>query len=625
MFNLIQIQSALKSPRVTLADLTKLANGSNALVPGWAALIELKDRADIEANNIAFNATPPTIKDQLTNAPPAVNPTAAPTGIAPTGAPQLASAVAAPPRMNPVAAPANQVNPAAHPPSMMAAEGGLMSIPTPHMFKQESYATGGIVAFEEGGDVPYVERPTFFDKLTGKAKAKQEKFDKQSKMLAADFSGDASDLELPANAPPHPYAIEAFLNSEQKAARRKAEGTDVNHPSPANPAEDKRQATLKAKAAQDDADKARHDALVAQVPTWHTGSDGTIKGTKPAEAPVDAAVAAPVAQAGVASLPRNKPVDKLPAAGIPTATPVAPAVLPPVTVEGKARQDYEALTPAERQAATLQQMEDDKVLRFKAGVSDDPHKDTRERMDKLEAKRAAQEAEDPFNSLMARLAAYGKSTEQTFGGGMGDSAIAGDKYRKETEALRDKQATEMIAARQAMETAEDARKRGDLTAARAAEKEAETHGEKAEELRIHADTALAALTQAQTAEKYHGTLGDIATKKLPFETAHLTAETWHLMHPQATEAMIARDLVPIIQRDELKRTGKPISRLQAMTLISEAKNPSKADSIEEKRQAAYLTAKLMDPTLTYPKFLAQFDTPPSSDKVAAGRAAIQGK
>jgi len=627
MFNLIQIQSALKSPRVTLADLTKLANGSNALVPGWAALIELKDRADIEANNIAFNATPPTIKDRLTNAPPAVNPTAAPTGIAPTGAPQLASAVAAPPRMNPVAAPANQVSPTAHPPSMMAAEGGLLSIPTPHMFKPESYATGGIVAFEEGGDVPYVERPTFFDKLTGKAKAKQEKFDKQSKMLAADFSGDASDLELPANAPPHPYAIEAFLNSEQKAARRKAEGTDVNHPSPANPAEDKRQATLKAKAAQDDADKARHDALVAQVPTWHTGSDGTIKGTKPAEAPVDAAVAAPVAQAGVASLPRNKPVDKLPAAGIPTATPVAPAVLPPVTVEGKARQDYEALTPAERQAATLQQMEDDKVLRLKAGVSDDPHKDTRERMDKLEAKRAAQEAQDPFNSLMARLAAYGKSTEQTFGGGMGDSAIAGDKYRKETEALRDKQATEMIAARQAMETAEDARKRGDLTAARAAEKEAETHGEKAEELRIHADTALAALTQAQTAEKYHGTLGDIATKKLPFETAHLTAETWHLMHPQATEAMIARDLVPIIQRDELKRTGKPISRLQAMALISEAKNPSKADSIEEKRQKDYLaylgTPEGMTNTKSYQQFIAQFAAKPDSSKLQAGRDAMK--
>jgi hypothetical protein len=620
MFNLVEVQSALQSPSVQLSDLMKYANGSSAEVPAYLALGELNRRKQLEATNTAFNATPPTVKDQLTNAPPAVNPVAAPQGIAPTGAPPAVNPVAAPPRMNVAAAPANQVNPAA--PPQMAAEGGLLSIPTPHMFKQESYANGGIVAFDEGGDVPYVERPTFWDKVTGKAKDKQEKFYRQSKMLAADFSGDASDLELPANAPPHPYAIEKFLNDEQKAARRKVEGTDVNHPSPVNPAEDKRQALLKAKAEQDAADKARHNALVAQVPTFHVASDGTIKGTKPVEEPA-APVAAPVAQAGVASLPRNKPVIAPVAAA-----PVAAPVLPPVTVEATPREEYRALTADERQAAIMKQADNDKILRGKYGISDDPHKDTRERTDKLEAKRAAQEAEDPFNSLMARLAAYGKSTEQTFGGGMGDSAIAGDKYRKETQALRDKQATEIIAARQAMETAEDARKRGDMAGSKAAQKEAETHGEKAAELRNQSDTALAALTQAQTSEKYHGTLSDIANKKLPSEIARLTAETWHLMHPQATDAMIAKELVPIIQRDELRRTGKPISRLEAMTLISEAKNPSKGESIRERQQKDYVAYQSsiegMRNPKTFPQYIAQFEPAANSDKVAAGRAALKG-
>ena len=149
MFNLVEVQTALQSPSVQLADLMKYANGSSAEVPAYLALGELNRRKQLEATNTAFNATPPTVKDQLTNAPPAVNPTSAPTGIAPTGAPQLASAVAAPPRMNVAAAPANQVNPIA--PPQMAAEGGLLSIPTPHMFHPESYANGGIVAFETGG------------------------------------------------------------------------------------------------------------------------------------------------------------------------------------------------------------------------------------------------------------------------------------------------------------------------------------------------------------------------------------------------------------------------------------------------------------------------------------------
>ena len=628
-FNLIEVQTALQSPSVQTSDLLKYAQGNSAEVPGYLAAAELLRRKQIEETNTNFNAKPPTILAQLTSTPPAVNPTAAPTGIAPTGAPQLASAVAAPPRMNVAAAPANQVNPIA--PPQMAAEGGLLSIPTPHMFHPESYANGGIVAFEEGGDVPYVERPTFFDKLTGKAKAKQEKFDRQSKMLAADFSGDASDLELPANAPPHPYSIEKFLNDEQRAARRKVEGTDVNHPSPVNPAEDKRQALLKAKAEQAAADKARHNALVAQVPTFHVASDGTIKGTKPVEEPV--AVAAPVAQTGVASLPRNKPVDDFnsrPAAGIApvAAAPVAAPVLPPVTVERDARQDYKALTADERQAAIMKQADNDKILREKYGISDDPHKDTRGRMDKLEAKRAAQEAEDPFNSLMARIATYGASKEQTFGGAMGDSAIAGAKASKETAALRDKQATEMIAARQAMETAEDARKRGDLTAARAAEKEAETHGEKAAELRNQSDTALAALTQAQTGKTYHEGILDLAKQEQPYKNAHLKAQAWNLNNRQATPEQARDNHIKLIKQEYSKtHGGQKMSEVEALSAYSLATSPNKTDSTNERREKDYIaylaTPQGMQNPMTYQQYIAQFEGKAKSDKVAAGRAAMK--
>jgi hypothetical protein len=57
----------------------------------------------------------------------------------PTQAPQQVDMTQAPQQVNPTATP------------MQAASGGLMSIPVNNMFKAKSYATGGIVAFDEGG------------------------------------------------------------------------------------------------------------------------------------------------------------------------------------------------------------------------------------------------------------------------------------------------------------------------------------------------------------------------------------------------------------------------------------------------------------------------------------------
>lgn len=156
--NLIEIQSNLQDPvNVTMQDLIKYANGSNPQVPSYLALMEMNRRKQVEQTSQAFNQPQSrgTIKDQTINAlmnQPQVNPTAAPQGINPTASPQMVNPAMAPRQVNPSQMP-QQVNPAAAPP-MQAAEGGLMSIPVKH-FKTQSFAGGGIVAFEEGGEAEY--------------------------------------------------------------------------------------------------------------------------------------------------------------------------------------------------------------------------------------------------------------------------------------------------------------------------------------------------------------------------------------------------------------------------------------------------------------------------------------
>lgn len=644
MFNLVEVQTALQSPSVQLSDLMKYANGSSAEVPAYLALGELNRRKQLEATNTAFNATPPTVKDQLTNAPPAVNPTAAPQGIAPTATPpQLAATTAAPPRMNVAAAPANQVNPTAQAPSMMAAEGGLLSIPTPHMFKQESYANGGIVAFAEGDYVePNAYQKEMQDKteklkLSPEQEARKDELDAIKYLDKAKVAKDKKEIEnwkrgaaqttdefnaLRAQrqaGEENPAAAQIMANGLKSLPTDQSEFTELGgiasegktvpdtrrvlsskgHPATVNinqaqfdkgvkeltaNAEREKTKLHAANADQDSTKMVGGDTINAEVQANLDKNINMLKqslGIKPV-----AGATQDVYKNEIVKTPYVPTLHQAPE-GIPTAlavapapaAPVSPAVLPPVTVEATPREEYQALTAAERQAATLQQMEDDKALRLKAGISDDPHKDTRERMDKLEAKRAAQEAEDPFNSLMARLAAFGSSKEQTFGGGMGDSAIAGAKLSKETAALRDKQATEMIAARQAMETAEDARKRGDLTAARAAEKEAETHGEKAAELRIHADTATAALQQASAALRNVGVQEAlIPTHQRTADAQLLTAESHYYTahHPQANEATIKQAMVQRFM------THYKIDEEEALKRISIAQGAGAADRLDTK-------------------------------------------
>jgi hypothetical protein len=142
--NLIQVQSELKDPSIRDEDLIKYANGSNASVPSFLALMEMNRRKQLSEGAKAFDASnQQSIKDKLANALTGaptgqVNPTAAPTGIAMGTAPNQTNFMQAPAQPKPV-----EVG------EITGAAGGLMSLPINH-FKPSSYAGGGIVAFAEG-------------------------------------------------------------------------------------------------------------------------------------------------------------------------------------------------------------------------------------------------------------------------------------------------------------------------------------------------------------------------------------------------------------------------------------------------------------------------------------------
>jgi len=164
--NLIQVQSSLQDPfTVKNEDLIKYANGSNPEVPAFLALIEMNRRKQIEEGSTALDTTRGTIKDQvagaLTAPPSGVNPTANPYTVNPAAAPNMVNPAAnpfdqgitqLPQGFNPTQAPPMQQPSPARP--VMAAGGGLMSLPVNH-FNESSYAGGGIVAFQSGGETAY--------------------------------------------------------------------------------------------------------------------------------------------------------------------------------------------------------------------------------------------------------------------------------------------------------------------------------------------------------------------------------------------------------------------------------------------------------------------------------------
>jgi hypothetical protein len=240
--NLIQVQSRLQDPlTITNQDLLKYANGSNPEVPSFLALIEMNRRKQIEDTTAQFqSANVPSVKDQLarsltsptmtgSNQMMQVDPTNAPIGIInPTKmsmpVQQTANPMTLPPQVDMTAEPAAPVQ---------AARGGLMSLPTKH-FKASSYAGGGIVAFDEGGDV--AAREAEQAKLVAAAQRIPKYFNPETTNQALAQSGQMLQDETTTaarNAPPAPppqTRLEGIL-----ASLPKQQDLGITKPEPLTP------------------------------------------------------------------------------------------------------------------------------------------------------------------------------------------------------------------------------------------------------------------------------------------------------------------------------------------------------------------------------------------------------
>jgi hypothetical protein len=214
--NLIQIQSSLQDPLlVKNEDLIKYANGSNPEVPPFLALIEMNRRKQIEEGSTALDTTKGTIKDQVAGslaAPPTginptanpytVNPAAAPTNANPTGNPFGMGITQLPQGVNPTQAPPMQ-KPSPNQP-VMAAEGGLMSLPVSH-FNENSYAGGGIVAFGDPTLNPDEQQLVSFP---------QERANKRvltDAQIAQELAKSQAAFVVPAAPAPKPGSYESIL------------------------------------------------------------------------------------------------------------------------------------------------------------------------------------------------------------------------------------------------------------------------------------------------------------------------------------------------------------------------------------------------------------------------------
>jgi len=123
MFNLDQIQSHLKSPAVTQEQLIKYVQNPNGQVPSVLALAELKRREELKTSAMPPQGARPTVADQVV------------ASAAPQQAPQ-----------------------------------GISGLELPEtMYNEKNYAGGGIVAFDNGGDVDLTTRSRF-DTLTNEEK-----------------------------------------------------------------------------------------------------------------------------------------------------------------------------------------------------------------------------------------------------------------------------------------------------------------------------------------------------------------------------------------------------------------------------------------------------------------------
>jgi hypothetical protein len=127
--NIVKLQNQLKS--IPVETLIQYVQGTNPEVPSYLALAEIKNRKDMEAKYASQNQKAPekSVAEDLTQAPNQ------------SGLAMLAG--------NPMGNPAPQGAPT---------DEGVAGLPIPdQMFSGQGMAAGGIVAFDDGGDVNYAD------------------------------------------------------------------------------------------------------------------------------------------------------------------------------------------------------------------------------------------------------------------------------------------------------------------------------------------------------------------------------------------------------------------------------------------------------------------------------------
>jgi len=138
--NIVKLQNQLKS--IPVETLIQYVQGTNPEVPSYLALAEIKNRKDMEAKYASQNQKAPekSVAEDLTQAPDQ------------SGLAMLAG--------NPMSNPAPQGAPT---------DQGVAGLPIPdQMFSGQGMAAGGIVAFDDGGDVNYADGGMVaFNGLTG--------------------------------------------------------------------------------------------------------------------------------------------------------------------------------------------------------------------------------------------------------------------------------------------------------------------------------------------------------------------------------------------------------------------------------------------------------------------------
>jgi hypothetical protein len=151
MFNLDQLQKHLQDPAVTDQVLIHYVQNPNGQVPSVLALSELKRRQEVRAapQAQAQNMMQPTVADKTIaqNVQANIGPNYGQHGLGSIAPQQQAQ------QMLTQQAPPQDQGVASLPPTQQMAEGGLTALDTGDMYDEQSYATGGIVAFDDGGSV----------------------------------------------------------------------------------------------------------------------------------------------------------------------------------------------------------------------------------------------------------------------------------------------------------------------------------------------------------------------------------------------------------------------------------------------------------------------------------------